>query len=468
MLSIESLKSVPVFHDLPEQDLHWLAEQGEEVSLNAGDCLFREGEPAESMFAILEGEVLMERKKPDENYFKGRLFLAGDVTGFLPYSRLETFSLTGEAISPSRVGVFHKRMFPEMLARMPKLGERLVGLMTDRVREVARIDEQQRKLASLGKLSAGLAHELNNPAGAAKRAATSLREIRPQIRDSYIRLDIRELEPSQREFIARFEDAAMQRAAAAPAVSSNSLDQADREEELLSWMDSHGVLDAHQLSGSLAESAVTIDELEGLAAKVGIDAMSDVLTRMHLVLMAARLISEIEQSTSRISEIVKAVKEYTFMDQAPEQEIDIHEGIESTLTILAFKLRRKSITVTRQFDRTLPRICAFGAELNQVWTNLFVNAIEAMEPEGELHLRTSAEGSGVLVEVRDNGPGIPKEIQPRIFEAFFTTKKLGDGTGIGLETVQRIVRKHLGQISVESKPGDTRFLVHLPKNRRPT
>jgi signal transduction histidine kinase len=350
-----------------------------------------------------------------------------------------------------------------MLQRMPPLSERLVSLMMDRVRENTRRDEQQLKLASLGKLAAGLSHELNNPAGAAKRAAASLKELRLQLREAYLRIDCRELTTKQRGFIAKFENVALERTSATEPVNWNSLEQADREEELLDWMDSHGVLDGYQLTGGLVEAGVTTDQLEALAGEVGIDALTDVLTRIHLSLSAARLVVEIELSANRISEIVKAVKEYTYMDQAPEQEIDVHNGIESTLTILAFKLRKKSINVVREFDRDLPKICAYGAELNQVWTNLIVNAIEAMSEGGELRLKTWGEHVDILVEVRDNGTGIPEAVQPRIFEPFFTTKGVGEGTGLGLDTVQRIVRKHRGEIKVESVPGDTRFVVRLPK-----
>ncbi len=363
----------------------------------------------------------------------------------------------------THVARFNKKIFTEMMHRMPPLSERLVGLMMDRVRETAHRDEQQIKLASLGKLSAGLAHELNNPAGAAKRAAASLKEVRVQVREAYLRIDCRELSTAQRGYIAKFENTALERAAQPQATTWNSLEQADREEELQDWMDSHGVLDGYQFTGALVEAGVTIPELEGLAEKVGIDALTDVLTRIHLVLTSARLVTDIELSVSRISEIVKAVKEYTYMDQAPEQEIDIHDGIESTLTILAFKLRKKSINVVREFDRTLPKICAQGAELNQVWTNLIVNAAEAMSDGGELRIKTWGEHMDILIEVRDNGSGIPQEIQPRIFEPFFTTKGVGEGTGLGLDTVQRIVKKHRGEVRVVSVPGDTKFIVRLPK-----
>jgi signal transduction histidine kinase len=462
MLTAGLLRANPVFQDLPDEQLQWLAEQGEDLRLAPDDALFHEGDSADYMYVFFEGEVTLRRSLADS---LPRIFTmsAGDISGFLPFSRLQFFRATGRATVPTRVARFHKKIFPEMLQRMPVLNERLVGLMMDRVRETTRQSEQQTKLASLGKLAAGLAHELNNPAGAAKRAAASLREVRGQLRNAYLRLDCRDLSSAQRGFIAKFEDRALERLNAGETPNINSLEQADREEELLDWMDSQGVIDGYQLTGGLVEAGLTTSDLEGLAGQVGIEALTDVLTRIQLVLLAARLVHEIEVSTTRISEIVKAVKEYTYMDQAPEQEIDIHDGIESTLTILAFKLRKKSINVIRDFDRKLPKICAYGAGLNQVWTNLIVNAVEAMEEGGELRLRTWGEPRDILVEVRDNGSGIPKELQPRIFEPFFTTKGVGEGTGLGLDTVQRIVRKHRGEIQVESVPGDTRFRVRLPK-----
>jgi signal transduction histidine kinase len=464
MLSTGLLRTNAVFRDLPEDHLQWLAEHSEDIVLEADEVLFNEGDGADYMYVFFEGEVRL-RRESSEGSPRTFTMSAGDISGFLPFSRLQYFRATGRATVHTRVARIHKNLFTEMLNRMPPLSERLVGLMMDRVRENTRQDEQQTKLVSLGKLAAGLSHELNNPAGAAKRAAASLKDIRVQLREAYLRIDCRELTTSQRGYIAKFENLALDRASAAQGTTWNSLDQADREEELIDWMDSRGVIDSHQFTGVLVEAGVTVPELEKLGEKVGIDALTDVLTRIQLVLTAARLVAEIEASANRISEIVKAVKEYTYMDQAPEQEIDIHDGIESTLTILAFKLRKKSINVVREFDKSLPKICAFGAELNQVWTNLIVNAAEAMQEGGELRIKTWGEHVDILVEVRDNGSGIPIEIQPRIFEPFFTTKGVGEGTGLGLDTVQRIVRKHRGEIKVESQPGDTRFLVRLPKQK---
>jgi signal transduction histidine kinase len=462
MIELSGLRKVALLADLPDDQLEWLAAHGEELRLAPGEALITPGDPADHMFALLEGETQLRRTGEDG---KSTIFNieAGEITGLLPYSRLKTFNGSGRALSASRIVRFHKSVFPELMHRLPLLGERLIALMLDRVREITKMDEQREKLASLGKLAAGLAHELNNPAGAAKRAAASLRELREKLRGAYLRLDCRNLSSHQRHFIAEFEQRALVQANEAPAVPSSSLEQSDKEEALSEWMDAHRVAESWQLAPMLAEAAITTEQLDRVVAEVGQDALNDTLIRCELSLTASRLVKEIEQSATRISELVGAIKDYTYMDQGPEQEIDVHTGIESTLTILAHKLRKKSIGVVREYDRTLPKICAFGVELNQVWTNLIVNAVEAMSEAGELRIRTWGDLSDLLVEIRDNGPGIPPNVLPHLFEPFFTTKGVGEGTGLGLDTVMRVVRKHRGEIKVESQPGNTRFVVRLPK-----
>ncbi len=462
MIAAEDLKKIEAFRDLPPEHLQWLGEKGEELCFAPGDLIFEPGEPANHMYGVIEGGMQLRRVTRSGETFEAT---AGEITGLLPYSRLKTFAGTGRAIGNTRLARFHKAIFPELLTRLPELGERLVYMMLDRVREVTKADEQRDKLASLGKLAAGLAHELNNPAGAAKRAASSLRDLREQLRSAYLRLDCRNLSSQQRGFIAHFEQHALARANEASAIPSSSLEQSDREEELNDWMQKNGVAESWQLAPMLAEAGITTDQLEDLASNIGRDAMGDTLVRCNLSLSASRLVNEIEQSVSRISDLVGAIKEYSYMDQAPEQEIDVHSGLESTLTILAYKLRKKSIRLVREYDKTLPKICAFGVELNQVWTNLIVNAAEAMSEGGELRIRTWGEWNDVLVEIRDSGPGIPPEILSNIFDPFFTTKGVGEGTGLGLDTVMRVVQKHHGQITVESEPGNTRFCVRLPKQR---
>jgi signal transduction histidine kinase len=221
------------------------------------------------------------------------------------------------------------------------------------------------------------------------------------------------------------------------------------------------VPDAWKISPALTDAGVDIPKLEGLAADVGDKVLSDALTRIASILTISKLIGEIEVSTKRISELVRAIKEYSYMDQAAMQEIDLHQGLENTLTILHYRLKG-GIKVVREYDANLPRICAYGGELNQIWTNLISNAIEAMQGKGELRVRTARELDRVLVEFGDNGPGIPPEVLPHIFDPFFTTKGVGEGTGLGLDTVCRIIRNHLGEIRVSSHPGDTRFQVYLP------
>jgi signal transduction histidine kinase len=453
---IDDLRKIEIFSDLPQEDLAWLAEKFEEIRLQQGEIFAREGEPTNYLTVILEGEIRVQRESGSEApIYTGH---AGQVTGVLPYSRLTHYPGTVRAMLPTRMACLHKNLFPEMLQRMPQLGQRLVAIMADRIRETTRLETQRDKLMALGKLSAGLAHELNNPAAAAQRATASLRETLETVRDASIRLARHALSPEQREIITRFEREAGQYTATIPA---DPLAQADREERVTAWLEARHVPDAWKISPALTDAGVDIPRLESLAAQVGDEVLSDALIRIASILTISRLIREIEVSTKRISDLVRAVKEYSYMDQAAMQEIGLHQGLENTLTILHHRLKG-GINVVREYDENLPRICAYGGELNQIWTNLISNAIEAMQGKGELRVRTARDLDRVLVEIGDNGPGIPPDVLPHIFDPFFTTKGVGEGTGLGLDTVCRIIRNHHGEIRVSSHPGDTRFQVYLP------
>jgi signal transduction histidine kinase len=453
---LEDLHKIPVFADLAEDQLAWLAERFEEVRLAPGDIFMRPGDPIEYLMVLLEGEVRWQRgDMPDGPSFTAR---AVQVTGMLPYSRMTRSQGTGRAVLPTRALRLHKDHFPEMLRRMPELGHRLVALMSDRIREMTRVETQHDKLVALGKLSAGLAHELNNPASAARRAASSLPEALDAVREASLKLMQYPFTHAQKEAILRFEKDAAHRL---PAISSDPLEISDREERLTKWLEARGVTEPWTIVPPLSESCIEPAELEALAAEIGNSILIPALTRTAKILAIYGLVREIDNSTRRISELVGAIKEYSYMDQAPVQEVDVQRGLENTLLIFNYRLKR-GVIVERSYADNLPRIYAHGGELNQVWTNLIDNALDAMGGAGTLRVRTAVEPDEVLVEIGDSGPGIPPEIQPHIFDPFFTTKGVGEGVGLGLDTACRIVRNHHGTIQVESKPGDTRFQVRLP------
>jgi signal transduction histidine kinase len=455
---VSELKKIEAFSGLSDDDLAWLAGKATVYSFKAGEIIMREGEPADRMTIILEGELQGRRESlgADAPVYTGR---AGQVTGMLPFSRMTHYTITGRALGPTRIATIPTSVFPDMLHRIPALGARLVGILADRVREVTKLDLQRDKLAALGKLSAGLAHELNNPAAAGKRSAAALREAFEKLRSADAELDRNQPSLEQRDQIRALEAGAQKRQAQAK--PKDALQQSDAEEFVGAWLDRNGVANAWEFASILAESDFDVQALEDLRGELPAGALAAVVKRLAAILDISRLLQEIQNSTGRISELVRAIKEYSFMDQAPTQQVDVAKGIESTLTILIYKLKH-GVTVVREFDPNLPKIFSYGSELNQVWTNLIDNAIDSMKGKGELRIRTCREGDDILVEIIDNGPGVPPEIQSRIFDPFFTTKGVGDGSGLGLDTVYRIVRQHHGNISFASKPGNTCFRVRLP------
>jgi signal transduction histidine kinase len=455
MVDKTELRRVTEFTDLPDDQLDWFLSQSQEMHLKAGEMYSRQGDPADAMFVILEGHLQGRGELNGETVVFD--LEPGDVTGVLPFSRMKQFTVGQRAVTDSRALRFPASLFPDLIQRMPELTKRLVGLMSDRIREVTRLEQQRDRLASLGKLSAGLAHELNNPASAAKRAASQLREMIKKIKSASLELGRRDLTQAQKTEIEKLEALFTQKDVVPP----DALTISDLEDQIDSLLRSHGQNDLWQLAADLARRNIKPEILESLFANLDADAARAALVRIAASVEIAVLLHEIESSTSRISDLVGAIKEYTYMDQAKMQSVDVIKSLETTLTILNHKLKQ-GVAVQRDYQRVPLLVNSFGSELNQVWTNIIDNAIDAMRGKGELRVRTYRDDNCVVVEIADNGPGISPEVQPHIFEPFFTTKGVGEGTGLGLDTVQRIVKKHRGNIQVNSKPGDTRFQVWLP------
>jgi len=453
--TLELLRNVPAFAGIPDDQVSWFLSKSEEVRLRTGDTLVRQGDPANAMFVLLEGELQVRGEFAGETIVWDQK--PGAVGGLLPFSRMKNYPVSLRALTDARGLRFPASQFPELVHQSPELTTRLVGLMSDRIRETTRIEQQHDRLAALGKLSAGLAHELNNPASAAKRASSQLRDVLKRLKNASHELGRRQLTQEQKAEIERLEASLMQADGPPP----DPLSASALEEEIDSLLRSHGQNDLWQLAADLARRNFKPEALEHLFVMLGIDTARAALVRISASVEIAGLLREIENSTSRISDLVGAIKEYTFMDQAPKQNVDIVKTLENTLIILNHKLKR-GISVEREYDKTPLLVTSYGSELNQVWTNIIDNAIDAMGGKGELRVRTYRQDGCAVVEIVDNGPGISGEVLPHIFEPFFTTKGVGEGTGLGLDIVQRIVRKHRGSIQVRSKPGNTCFQVWLP------
>src|SRR5271157_725614 len=449
----DELRTVGVFHDLPDEQLDWFLEHATEMHLAAGEMHFRAGDPADRMVVLLEGELQARFDDPGKTMFTT---VAGTVTGILPYSRMTVFPANSRAVKPSRILTFPAALFDDLLSHMPELGRRLVATMVDRTREVTRAEQQRDRMAALGKLSAGLAHELNNPAAAARRTAGRLRDVVSEFRSSVSKLEGVQLTEDERAAIDQFELSCCTETPELDVLKASQL-----QDEIEAILHQHGIQDGWQYASSLVESGVQPGPLNLMLDGVRSNVAEPALKRVSALVEINDLLAELEDSTSKISDLVRAIKEYSYMDQAPVQDVELSKGLENTLTIMAHKLK-KGVTIKRDYHPTPLLVNSYGSELNQVWTNIIDNAIDAMHGEGELRIKTFVEGDYAVVEIGDSGPGIPAEIQSRIFEPFFTTKGVGEGTGLGLDTTLRIVRKHHGSINVTSVPGDTRFQVRLP------
>ena len=455
----EELRIAEPLADLPAEDLDWIAGLGETFEVAKDETVIEEGQPADHMLIVVEGSFQFYVHVGGAEVPAG-VIRRGSITALLPYSRMKVHGGDAVALEDSRVLSIHRDHFPELLQRIPNLGERLVALISDRVREQTKNQQQREKMMALGKLSAGLAHELNNPAAATKRSASALRERFeriPQLAACVIEKGLKVEELGAAEEVRRIVEER-------PPERLTALERSEKEEEIIAWLEDHHIDDGYLLAETFVEQGMTLDCLDEVASEVPPEALSAVLSWMENYLAAHNLLDEILSATNRISELVQSVKSYTHMDRAVDkQPVKVWEGIDNTLVMMGHKLRKKNIQVVRHYAPDLPQIQALPGELNQVWTNLIDNAIDAMSDGGTLTLSVEKEHDCLLIKVQDNGIGIPENIQPRIFEPFFTTKGVGEGTGLGLDIVHRIVtNQHNGTIKVSSTPGNTVFSVWLP------
>lgn len=462
--SIEELRKIDAFSGLSDHQLTWFLERSEARSYAAGEVVTQAGSPAEHLIVLLTGVVQGSMR---ENGAETYVFTveAPAVTSLLPFSRMKILPATIRTLQPSRALFFHKDHFPAMYTELPEAIPKLVAILTDRVREVEKAITQNDKLASLGKLSAGLAHELNNPAAAARQASLAARRAFEQFTEASDGfLTLRPTEAFLHE-VCELEVTAADGIRNPPPL--DSLTRSDREQAIGDYLQDVGVEDAWEVASAFVDAGFLAEDLQKRTEHWVPDCRAFALQRVAAAIHMEQVLAQMFTATSRISDLVKAIKDYSYMDRSALVEIDLHHSLDTTLKMFSFRLKH-GVKVETDYDPALPKICANGGQLNQVWTNLIDNAIDAMMARKDpanpplLKVRTCREADIALVEITDNGTGIPDHIATKVFDPFFTTKGQGSGTGLGLDTVYRIVHQHQGHVEFDSKPGCTVFSVRLP------
>jgi signal transduction histidine kinase len=461
--SEDELRTLFLFEKLTDSQLQWLCERGH-VELIPPGLVFAEGDAATCFYVMLEGTLVMSRRVGADDVEVGRTSQRGVYAGawqaYIGDRVEQRYQASLRVTEPSRFFVLDANVFAELMHEWFPMAVHLLEGAFYGARSTQQMIGQRERLLALGSLSAGLTHELNNPAAAAVRATASLRERVAGMRRKLGFIAGGKWDRTTLQTLIRLQEEAADRVPKAAVLSP--LEASDREDEITDWLDSRGVADGWDMAPTFVSAGLDVDWLEHVASTVDPPVLEGALRWLNYTVETEILMNEIEDSTTRISTLVGAAKQYSQLDRAPFQVVDVHELLDSTLLMLGGKIPQ-GIQVVKDFDRSLPAIPAYAGELNQVWTNLIDNAVSAMGGSGVLTVRTGMDREFVFVEFCDTGPGVPPEIRDRIFEPFFTTKPVGEGTGLGLDISWRIVvNKHHGDISLESEPGDTRFRVRLP------
>lgn len=453
------LQAFEVFHSIDAKALQWLIDCSRYVRYELDDYLFQPGNPSDYMMIMVEGTCSIEFWQNGDVQMAGN-WEKGDVTGVLPFSRMKETRAHGRAVEPCSVLELHRDNFVEMVNQSFELTQALVAVMTDRVRDFTQLRSQNEKLVALGKLSAGLAHELNNPASAMVRNADELHKRQHQTPERFKAVMTMRVTPEQTDEVNEilFDKMKNVKGIEIPLLERESL-----KDDICDWLYDHDIENGDDIADTLVDFGFELEDCDKIAKIVAGKDLKPIFWWLESSLTLEKLVIEIKESADRISTLIQAVKSYSHMDRGSAMvPTDIHEGLKSTITMLKHKVKQKDIQFEKDVDYDIPKVLANPGELNQVWTNILDNAIDAMEQKGTLKITTRADNRFVRIEITDSGMGIPEENLTRLFDPFFTTKPLGQGTGMGLDIVKKIIDRHKGDIQVKSKPGETTFTVCLP------
>lgn len=462
--TIEELKNIISLRGLPDEHLEWIINHSHYQEYNDGDTILKTGETTDEMAFILEGKMnfYMNINGKLVYYFSfENNELTGGVSGLLPYSRMKTSPGTSFAIGKVRLLRLHRKYFHELEELNPDFIQRLIGYMTERARVFATTQMQQEKVSALGKLAAGIAHELNNPASAIDRISEELNKrlkLNIELTEKFLKYNI------SSELIGNIREIAMKKTKNYSEKNKiTSLQRIQKEDNINDWLNKQGFHGKNEIAETFVEAGFSPEDLELIKSNVDNDAFQYILDWLENLLSSEIIIKDLESASERITLLVGAIKSHVHMDRSGGLNLtNLHKDIEDTLILLGYKIREKKIIVKKLFCDDFPEVEAYIGELNQVWTNIIDNAIYAVPQSGEIDIETACDKNNVTVKISDNGSGIPKEILSRIFDPFFTTKKVGEGTGIGLDIVKNIIKRHKGDIKVNSTSGKTEFIISLP------